>query len=188
MNKFKTQFSNDKYKFSALKIEDPTKEYLISIIRIVNCQPLIQAVDGRDNELGYVRVLSFDPSNYQFRYHYNDGKTDKIVTGNESSMLAAIGNILNMGDVNIFIDNKLVSKYNKLLSMAEQFDSSVIVGKNHYLFLDYDQKPDMYTAIMQSPDRFPRKWYFFGSNQSLLLFNEKGFDIIQGQTINKLLC
>ena len=188
MNKFKTQFSNDKYKFSALKIEDPTKEYLIGILRIVNCMPLIQAVDSRENELGFIRVLEFDPKSYQFRFHINDGENDKKVTGNESSLLSAVSTIINMGSVNIYIENRLVVKYNKLLSIVEQFDNSVISGKNHYIFLDYEQKPDMYTAVMPSPDRYPRKWYFFGSNQSLLLFNEKGFDIIQGQTINQLLC
>ena len=188
MNKVNTRFENEEYKFSSLKITDPTKEYLISILRIVNCMPLIQAVDSRNNELGFIRLLSFDPDKMMFEYVMSvDGVTKKM-SGNESSMLSSVSKVINLGTVNIYIETKLAKQYDTLLSMAEQFDRNVIVGSKHYVFIDYLRKSDMYSAVMPSPDRYPRKWYFFNSNKSLLLFNDKGFDIIQGQTINKLLC
>lgn len=136
-------------------------------------ESILRVTDKKGNIIDEITISKKNKSSRTLTLKYN-GKIFNVDTAKGVKMLSEI---YNKGIPEIVVD-KTIDKNNKpLILICEKINDDIV---NNCDYISYDSKEGICNVTLPMKNGKPRKFYFFESNNSLLIFNSDGFNILYG--------
>ncbi len=135
------------------------------------CKFNMEVTIGTEENEDQLIISSREADKDEFIILY-EGKRLKLTF---NKLLNIISNILKEGQPIVKISNNDFKKFKSLVLIADRINSDLV--EKCYI-IDVDPKNKYYSCIFPDINKLPNKFYYFEINDSLLIFNKYGFDII----------
>lgn len=124
--------------------------------------------DGNDNHVEKIRI-----SKEGYQYELNDEKI------NYDNLLKTLSKQLQQYNFSILLSKEDWDNYQHLILIGEKINKSLI---SNCLRISYEPKEKMYFIKFPDKNNLPNEVYYFASNDSILMFNEKGPKLLISET------